>query len=222
MSADITGTPLRDVLSEISRQTGMIVRIEEGLQGSVSKHISKLPLEEGLKRILSDYSYTMVYSENEQGEIVPKEVKVFKKGNAAPKFERLKTPAIPRREAPPAPEDEGEAKEEAPAREEPEQEAPPKGEGEGESEGGESAPSVEAPENTSSSLQTKQARADMMRIRREIAELRQSLRENQNGEQGASIRSEITRKTVELKQREAWLKARAQGFERMERQQTGR
>lgn len=82
LSADITDMPLRSLLLELGRQSGARVRIDGLDDRNVSDAFEQLPLEEALRRLLGDRSFTLTYSQDRSGEgraAVPqlKELRVY-------------------------------------------------------------------------------------------------------------------------------------------------
>ncbi len=63
LHATIVGRPTREVLEAVSGATGVRFFVEPSLLATpLSAHVEKLPIEEGLKRILAVHSYVMIFS----------------------------------------------------------------------------------------------------------------------------------------------------------------
>jgi hypothetical protein len=106
VTARLDRVPLRVVLDRISQEAGVAVEVEKGLDGPVSARILGMPLEEGLKRILSGYSSSMVFSKvdsgTDKGNFILSELKVFGKGKKGEsQFESIGGPSpLPRKSSP--------------------------------------------------------------------------------------------------------------------------
>lgn len=62
LSVSIQGNVLDWVLAEIARQSGIAIHSSQSMQESISVRFSERPLEDGLKRILRNYSYSLMYT----------------------------------------------------------------------------------------------------------------------------------------------------------------
>lgn len=82
LSANVTDMPVRSLILELGRQSGARVRIDGLENRTVSDSFERLPLEEALRRLLGDRSFTLIYSQEQNVEghtISPrlKELRVF-------------------------------------------------------------------------------------------------------------------------------------------------
>jgi hypothetical protein len=64
-------TPLSHVLQEVAKQTGIEFRGLEVLQENVSLNFERLPLLEGLRRLLAPANYVIIEKRSSQGAVLP-------------------------------------------------------------------------------------------------------------------------------------------------------
>jgi hypothetical protein len=62
LSVSLKDAELKEILKEISRQRNITVSSEGTIKGKVTLKFVKLPLEQGLKRILKNHNYSFSYS----------------------------------------------------------------------------------------------------------------------------------------------------------------
>ena len=61
LSVDVVNTPLTDVLRVISEKTGIIIKMDSGVDNSVTVGFNNLPVEEGIREIIRPNSYAMTF-----------------------------------------------------------------------------------------------------------------------------------------------------------------
>jgi len=87
--------PLVSILQEVSRQTGLEVRVMSSVQQEVSVMFTGLPLLDGLRRLLAPVNYLLLFDRSPQGSIQPTRVLVFGGGttpSSVPLFGEALTP----------------------------------------------------------------------------------------------------------------------------------
>lgn len=212
IDADLSQAPLRTILADLSNKTGIQVYIEKGLEGSVSTRFSSLSLEEGIKRILSGYSSSMIFTKA-KGKIRLSEVKVFTKGHSDNMdFEILAASttgkSVGRGSSGTIQAAQSQSGESHLA-----------GSGSGISD-----PSAGSGQPGSGMLASvsKRDSIQLARLRRDVTKMRRELGTITDDREMAKARATLARKTAELKARESWTQARTRGLNRLERQMTGR
>ena len=211
IDADLSQVPLRAVLADLSKKTGIQVYIEKGLDGNVSTRFSNLSLEEGLKRILSGYSSSMIFTKA-KGKIRLSEVKVFKKGHSDNMdFEILAASTTEESVGRGSSGTIQAAKSQS-------GESHLAGTGSGISD--HSAGSGQAGSGMLASV-SKRDNIQLARLRRDITKMRRDLGSITDDREMAKARATLARKTSELKTRENWIQARTRGLNRLERQTAG-
>lgn len=216
IDADLNRAPLRAVLADISAKSGIQVYIEKGLGGNVTAMFSNLSLEEGLKRVLADYSNSMIFSKAktgpERGKIMLTEIKVFEKGHSDnADFEILAASTAEKS----AGQESGSAALTAQTQ---------SGEALSASGGTQASGSFAPPGQPGSRLLASISKRDhiqISRLRRQVMEMRQDLKTMTDDKAKAKTRATIAQKTAELKKRENWMQARTRGLSRLERQMAG-
>lgn len=211
IDADLSQAPLRTVLADLSNKTGIQVHIEKGLEGSVSTRFSNLLLEDGLKRILSGYSSSMIFTKAE-GKIMISEIKVFEKGHSDNAALEILTASTTKKSAG---QESSSAIHAAQGRS---AESHLAGPGSGIS--GSSAGSGQAGSGMLASV-SKRDNIQLARLRRDITKMRRNLGTITDDREMAKARATLSRKTSELKTRESWMQARTRGLNRLERQTAG-
>lgn len=212
IDADLKQAPLRIVLADLSKKTGIQVHIEKGLEGNVSTMFSNLSLEEGLKRILSGYSSSMIFAKVE-GEIKLSEIKVFEKGHSDNTALEILTASTTEKSSG----QESSSAIQAAQGQAGESHAAGTGSGISNS----SASSGQAGNGALASI-SKRDSIQLARLHRDITKMRRELGTITDDREMAKARSTLARKTAELKARESWTQARTRGLNRMERQTAGR
>ncbi|MBF0165147.1 MAG: hypothetical protein HQM01_11720 [Magnetococcales bacterium] len=87
LSVTMRSVPIREALQKVSDQVGIPFLVDPEASGKVSVQFENLPLEKGLRRLLSGQSHAMVHATPKKGEKGDKntqrvtQVKVFKKGS---------------------------------------------------------------------------------------------------------------------------------------------
>jgi hypothetical protein len=67
LSVNIKDIPLKNILEKLKKETGIWVKGSESLfQGNVSAQFDNLPLQDGLKRILSSMNYSFMFGPNDK------------------------------------------------------------------------------------------------------------------------------------------------------------
>ena len=212
INADLSQASLRAVLADLSNKTGIQVHIEKGLEGNVSTRFSNLSLEEGIKRILSGYSSSMIFAKVE-GKVMISEIKVFEKGHSDnTDLEILTASATEKLAGQESPS----AIQAAQSRSAESQLA---GSGSGISDP--SAGSGQAGSGMLASI-SKRDNIQLARLRLDITKMRRELGTITDAREMAKARATLARKTLELKTRENWTQARTRGLNRLERQTAGR
>jgi hypothetical protein len=64
LSVNVVSSPLTEILREVSKRTGVIIKMDSAINNPVTVKFNDLTLEEGLKEIIKPYSYAMTYREN--------------------------------------------------------------------------------------------------------------------------------------------------------------
>lgn len=212
IDADLSRASLRTVLADLSNKTGIQVHIEKGLEGSVSTRFSGLSLEEGIKRILSGYSSSMIFTKA-KGKIKLSEIKVFKKGHSDNMDFEILAASLTEKSVGQGSSGTIQAAKSRPG------ESHPVGSGSGISDS--SAGSGQAGNSMLSSISRKDS-IQLARLRRDITKMRRDLGTITDDKEMAKARATLAKKTAELKTRESWMQARSRGLNRMQRQTAGR
>ena len=85
LSVNALNSPLTEILREVSKKTGVIIKMDSAIDNPVTVEFNDLTLEEGLKEIIMPYSYVMTFSEKlKEGkrEYSVKNLQVFKNGTS--------------------------------------------------------------------------------------------------------------------------------------------
>jgi hypothetical protein len=91
LSADLKDIPLRPILDKLKKESGIWFNGDEALfEKKVTVQFKNLPLEEGLKRILSHVNYSIVFDSDGQ----LKGVSIFSKGTSVPTKSKYNAPVI--------------------------------------------------------------------------------------------------------------------------------
>ena len=212
IDADLSEAPLRTILSDLSNKTGIQVHIEKGLEGNISTRFSSLSLEEGIKRILSNYSSSMIFTKTKE-KIRLSEIKVFKKGHSdKTDFEILAASTeekfVGQGSAITIQSTNGRLGRSQLA-------------GSGSGIGSSAAGSGQTENKILASI-SKRDNIQLARFRHDITKMRRELGTITDDKEMAKVRSTLARKTAELKARESWTQARTRGLNRLERQMAGR
>lgn len=77
LTVSATEAPLSTVLREVAHRVGIEIRGLEGLPGSVSIEIRRLPLAEGLQRLLAHVDHVIVEEKSAEGGSHPASVLIF-------------------------------------------------------------------------------------------------------------------------------------------------
>lgn len=88
LSVSLQDTQLKDVLEEISRQSGIKIIMEKPVEQKVNMEFKDLPLEKGLKKLLEGTDYYMVFSQRNTGspstveevKIIPRSASTTRRG----------------------------------------------------------------------------------------------------------------------------------------------
>ncbi len=64
LSVNVVNSPLTEILREVSKKTGVIIKMDSAIDNPVTVEFNDLTLEEGLKEIIRPYSYVMTFREN--------------------------------------------------------------------------------------------------------------------------------------------------------------
>jgi len=94
LSADIKQVPIQKVLTELSQKGNITVFLDTSLNSNkITAHFKNLPIEDGIKKLVSPYSSTMVFNKRStadgQDELYVSEVKVFESSNKNTAFEQV-------------------------------------------------------------------------------------------------------------------------------------
>jgi len=211
INADLKQASLRMVLADLSKKAGIQVYIEKGLEGNVSTRFSNLSFEQGIKRILSGYSSSMIFAKAE-GEIKLSEVKVFEKGHSYNADFKILTASATEISASQGSSSAIQAAQSRSA------ESHAAGTGSGISK---SAGSEQTGSGALASI-SKRDSIQLARLHRDITKMRRDLGTITDDREMAKARATLARKTSELKTRESWMQARTRGLNRLERQTAGR
>ena len=95
LSANLKGTPLKEILEELEKETGIFWRVYEGvLDERVTVQFEALSLKNGLKRILSSTNYCLVFDSKERLNSV---IIVGRKGlpGGSPGVAKINMPPVP-------------------------------------------------------------------------------------------------------------------------------
>ncbi len=84
LSVNAEQTPLAQILREVARQTAVEVQGLEGLQEEVSVRFTRLPLQEGLQKLLGSVNYLLFEATSPQGGMRPTRVLVFGRRAGSP------------------------------------------------------------------------------------------------------------------------------------------
>lgn len=217
MDVRLENVPLRAALADIGRKAQINVFVQKGLYGTVSARFQNVTIEDGLKRLLDDYSSSLVFTKAETGpsagKTVVTEIKVFRKGDAAAgsieNFEMLgNRPAAQAYASSNAGHTAGPI-------------LPRTGEAVG-GPGGTAAAfdpeGMRSGDQMMSVAVIKSERFAIQRLQKEIISLRQSLNDIEDGREKAKTRTILAAKSAELKEREMLLQHRVRGLARMQRQ----
>jgi hypothetical protein len=84
LSVSLREAKIHDVMEAIARQSGMqIIFVGQAAQATLTESFSRLPLEDGLRRLLRGKNYLLVYSETERESRITKVFVMFRTGEPA-------------------------------------------------------------------------------------------------------------------------------------------
>ena len=83
LTVKVKGLPLKELLDEIARQSGLAVVVSESLDNKITIQFDQLPFDEGMRLILRHHSFALAYAQQTPGErhsTVPETLWIFSKG----------------------------------------------------------------------------------------------------------------------------------------------
>ncbi len=210
IDADLNQAPLRAVLADLSKRTGIQVHIEKGLEGNVSTKFSNLSLEKGLKRILSGYSSSMIFTKVKENVMIS-QIKVFKNGHSDnTSLEILPASAIKK----------SSSEESSGAIQADQSSSSAHAVKTGSAISSSSPGSKQTGTGVIASI-SKKDNIQLARLHSDITKMRRDLGSITDAREMAKARATLAGKTSQLRTREKWAQARIRGLNRLERQTAG-
>jgi hypothetical protein len=75
------GVPLRDVLADVSAKSGLVVKATAPITETVTCSFTGLTIEEGVKKLLKDWDYALIFSKTKDAMFSPTKLWILGKGD---------------------------------------------------------------------------------------------------------------------------------------------